>query len=84
MSHHVAQFVTILIRDDAFVASVEDTIVTKLRWARDAHRWKDREDIRNILAVRAVDLDWTYLSRWASEHGTTALLEEIKASLPQF
>ncbi len=36
----------------AFVASAEDMIVTKLRWAQ--HRAKDREDIRNILAVRAV------------------------------
>ncbi len=30
----------------AFVASAEDMIVTKLRWAQDAHRAKDREDIR--------------------------------------
>lgn len=67
----------------AFVASAEDTIVTKLRWAQDAHRAKDREDIRNILAVRAADLDWIYLKRWALEHGTATLLDEIRASLPQ-
>ena len=30
----------------ASVASVEDMIITKLRWARGAHRNKDRDDIR--------------------------------------
>ena len=66
----------------AFVASPEDMIVTKLRWAQDAHRAKDREDIRNILAVRGDDLDWSYLRRWATEHGTAALLEQIRESIP--
>jgi hypothetical protein len=66
----------------ACVASAEDTIVTKLRWAREADRPKDREDIRNILAVRASDLDWVYVKRWALAHGTSTLLDEIRASLP--
>jgi hypothetical protein len=61
-----------MIRNDSGVESVSacwvalppsrprrDTIVTKLRWAREANRSKDRDDIRNILAVRASDLDWT-------------------------
>ena len=67
---------------DAFVATAEDMIVTKLRWARDAGRLKDREDIRNIVAVRGSELDWPYLERWTSEHGTGDLLAEIRASLP--
>jgi hypothetical protein len=67
---------------DAFVATAEDMIVTKLRWARDAGRLKDREDIRNILAIRGSELDWPYLERWTSEHGTGDLLAEIRASLP--
>jgi hypothetical protein len=66
---------------DAFVASPEDMIVTKLRWARDAHRAKDRDDIRNILAVRGAELDWIYLHRWSTAHGTLALLEEIRQSI---
>lgn len=67
----------------AFVASAEDMIVTKLRWASEAHRAKDRDDIRNILAVRAADLDWAYLERWALAHGTMTLFNEIRASLPK-
>lgn len=66
----------------AFVASAEDMIVTKLRWADEAHRQKDREDIRNMLAVRGTELDWMYLQRWSTEHRTSALLEEIRGSIP--
>lgn len=65
----------------ATVASAEDTIVTKLRWATGAHREKDRADIRNVIAVRHADLDWTYVEHWAAEHGTSALLADLKASL---
>jgi hypothetical protein len=64
-----------------FLASAEDMVVTKLRWAVEADRAKDREDIRNILAVRGADLDWEYLRRWAAEHGTLELLEQIRASI---
>lgn len=66
----------------AFVATAEDMIVTKLRWADEAHRAKDREDVRNILAVRGPDLDWTYVRRWSTEHGTLDLLEEVRGSVP--
>jgi hypothetical protein len=66
----------------AFVATAEDTILTKLRWLLEVERSKDREDIRNILAVRGSDLDWVYLRRWATEHDTLALLEAIGRSLP--
>ncbi|MDO8794026.1 MAG: hypothetical protein Q7J25_05345 [Vicinamibacterales bacterium] len=66
----------------AFVATAEDMIVTKLRWAAGAHRSKDRDDIRNILAVQGSGLDWAYLDRWSTVHGTASLLGEIRASVP--
>lgn len=65
-----------------YIATAEDMIVTKLRWAREAGRGKDRDDVRNIVAVRWGTLDWAYVERWASEHGTLELLEEIKRSVP--
>ena len=68
---------------DSFVASAEDMIITKLRWAIGASRPKDREDIRNILAVQGQALDWDYVGRWAALHGTAPLLAEIKASVPR-
>jgi hypothetical protein len=67
---------------DSFVASAEDTIITKLRWALGAKRSKDRDDIRNILAVQGSRLDWDYLNLWAAAHGTTQLLGELRASVP--
>ncbi len=66
----------------AFIASPEDMIVTKLRWVHEAFRSKDREDIRNIIAVRGAELDWAYLRRWSGEHGTLTLLDEIRESVP--
>lgn len=65
----------------AHVASAEDMVITKLRWAMDARRAKDREDARNILAVRGDDLDWDYVERWADVHGTRALLDELRTSI---
>ena len=65
------------------VAPAEDMIVTKLRWAGQAHRWKDRDDVRNMIAVRGSELDWPYVRRWTDEHGTTAILDEVIQSLPR-
>ncbi len=59
---------------DSFVASAEDMIITKLRWAVDANRPKDREDIRNILAIQGPLLDWSYLDHWTAVHGTAPML----------
>ena len=66
----------------ALVATAEDMIVTKLRWANAVHRSKDVEDIRNMVAVRGPDIDWAYVSRWSVEHGTAGLLEDIRGSIP--
>jgi hypothetical protein len=65
----------------AFVATAEDMIITKLRWAIAAGRSKDRDDVRNMMAVRGDDLDWPYLHRWCLAHGTEALLQQIRASI---
>ena len=65
----------------AFVATAEDMIITKLRWAVAADRSKDKDDVRNMLAVRGGELDWPYLRRWCVEHGTDALLQQIRSSV---
>ena len=71
-----------LLGRDAFVATAEDMIVTKLRWANAAGRSKDIEDIRNITAVRGSELDWVYVEQWAAEHGTAELLGQIRSTIP--
>ena len=83
--HDVARFerrqrVRVLDRD---VSTAEDMIVTKLRWGLLANRGKDRDDIRNMIAVRGADLDWTYIERWSRAHDTLELLGAIRDSIPR-
>jgi hypothetical protein len=74
---------TVILGRRAWVASAEDMILTKLRWLRAADRSKDRDDIRNILAVQGSALDWVYIRRWNDTHGTASLLEQIRATVPR-
>ncbi|HWE35219.1 MAG TPA: hypothetical protein VG406_01505 [Isosphaeraceae bacterium] len=65
-----------------FIPAVEDVIITKLRWALHLARSKDRDDARDVIAVQGDRIDWDYVHRWCEEHGTRALLDEIRASIP--
>ncbi len=67
------------IRVEAFdrtvsVPTAED-IINKLQWSRP----KDFEDAFGVLAVQRDRLDWTYLEKWTTAHGTRERLEELKA-----
>jgi len=59
------------------VPSVEDVVVTKVRWLHSQHRAKDREDLENVIGVQRANIDWKYVHRWCDEHGTRELLDEI-------
>lgn len=63
---------------DAWISTAEDLIIQKLRWFRD----KDRDDLRNILAVQGDALDFAHIHRWCDAHGTRGRLEEIQRSIP--
>lgn len=67
-----------------WLPSVEDVIVTKLRWAAIAGRSKDREDARDVIAVQDVEgrIDWECVHGWCERHGTRALLDEVRRSIP--
>jgi hypothetical protein len=60
----------------------EDVVITKLNWLKLLRRDKDRDDVRNVVAVQAENLDWPYIHRWCDTHGTRQLLEEIRRSIP--
>ncbi len=75
------QLVSLLGRQ-VWIPTVEDVIVTKLHWALLGRRSKDREDIHDVIAVQSHRIDWDYVHRWCDEHGTRALLDEIRASIP--
>lgn len=63
---------------EAWVPTAEDVIVTKLRWARS----KDKDDVRDVIAVQGDAIDWDYVHSWTDPHGTRGLLDEIRASIP--
>lgn len=65
----------------AWIASAEDAVVTKLRWASYVGREKDIGDARNILAMKADALDLPYIENWCDAHGSRPLLEKIRAEL---
>ncbi|MGQ0635770.1 MAG: nucleotidyltransferase [Planctomycetaceae bacterium] len=67
---------------DTFLPTAEDVIVTKLRWLLRAGRNKDRDDLRDVIAVQGERLDWNYIDRWCDEHGTRTQLDEIRKSIP--
>lgn len=71
-----------LLGADAFVASAEDMIVTKLRWIAGANRPKDWDDVRNIIAVQGDALDWPYVESWCRLHETMRILSDIRAGAP--
>ncbi|MDA7888657.1 hypothetical protein N9A86_04695 [Akkermansiaceae bacterium] len=69
----------------AWLATAEDVIVQKLRWAGAAKRSKDFDDVVNVLLRQASDgaLDFRYIKKWCAEHRTTELLEEARVEAGQ-
>lgn len=62
-----------------WVASLEDMIVTKLRWSQHAGREKDIADARNLIAVQLEHIDWPYVESWCDRHGTREILDRLRA-----
>ncbi len=62
-----------------YIPTPEDVIVTKLRWARN----KDRDDVAAVIGVQGNAIEWDYVHHWTEQHGTRALLDEIRATIPQ-
>jgi hypothetical protein len=86
-AHDQARFTrrrrVVLLGQSVSIATAEDMVITKLRWARDGGRSKDFDDVRNILAVQGAALDGAYLAHWTAQHETAALLDRIRALLPR-
>jgi hypothetical protein len=67
---------------ETWLPQVEDVIVTKARWSHQGRRTKDSDDVRDVISVQGDALDWNYIYGWADRHGTRALLDEIRKSIP--
>jgi len=71
-----------LFQREVNLPTVEDVVVTKLLWALAAKRSKDWEDVQTVIAVQDRNIDWPYVYGWCDRHGTRALLDEIRRSIP--
>jgi len=62
--------------------TVEDVIITKLRWSRAGRRQKDVEDVANVIAVQGDRIDWDYVTSWCDRHGTREILDRLRQLPP--
>jgi hypothetical protein len=67
--------------EQVWMASVEDTILSKLDWYRLGGGVSDRQwgDVTGVLKVQGERLDFAYLRQWAKELGVADLLERAFA-----
>jgi hypothetical protein len=57
----------------AALATPEDTILSKLEWAKASGSTRQIEDARGVVEVKGPDLDCAYVERWARELGVLDL-----------
>lgn len=61
----------------ADLATPEDTILSKLEWAKKGGSERQLEDARGVVEVRGTDLDRDYVERWARELDVLELWRRI-------
>jgi hypothetical protein len=61
-----------------FVATAEDTILSKLEWAKLGESDRQLRDVAGIFALRRATLDRAYIERWAPELGVSELWERVQ------
>jgi len=61
-----------------WIATLDDMIITKLRWSQHAGREKDISDARNLIGVQYERVDWPYVESWCDRHGTRELLDRLR------
>ncbi len=63
---------------DAFVATAEDVILSKLEWHAAGGSERQLEDVVGVLELRGSTLDFAYIERWARELGVTDAWERAR------
>lgn len=62
-----------------FVASAEDTLISKLEWAKQGGGSQlQLRDVSGILQLRGDDLDIVYIERWVAELGLGELWRQVR------
>jgi len=67
-----------MIDREAWIPGPEDLVIQKLRWAR----FKDLDDVRNILAVQGEAIDYAHIELWCARHGTLERLADVRGGIP--
>jgi hypothetical protein len=52
-----------------YIASAEDVLIAKMRWAKLGHSERQLQDAAGILGVQADALDIAYIEHWVAEFG---------------
>ena len=60
-------------------ASAEDTVISKLEWAKEGESQRQLEDAAGIIRVQAGNLDTAYIERWVRELGLSEQWAAAKA-----
>jgi hypothetical protein len=63
-------------------ATAEDTILTKLEWAKLGDSDRQYGDAIGIIRVQGPRLDWSYMERWADDLALRDLLERARRAEP--
>ncbi|MBN1772401.1 MAG: hypothetical protein JXB32_14120 [Deltaproteobacteria bacterium] len=63
-------------------ATAEDTVLTKLEWARLGDSERQYADAVGIIGVQREGLEWAYLERWAANLGLSDLLQRARRGEP--
>jgi len=62
----------------AFFARVEDVIIRKMDYYMEGGSTRHLEDIRGILETYEGEIDDDYITRWATERGTSEIWEQLR------
>lgn len=60
------------------IASMEDTIIQKLRWYKEARIEKHLVDAAFVFQIQYANLDKRYITRWAEKLDVATFLKELK------
>lgn len=68
---------TTLMGTQVSMASPEDSILSKLEWAKNSGSQKQLDDVRLVLKVQKKLLDYDYLNEWAKKLGIYETLQKL-------
>ena len=58
-----------LVGTEVFIASAEDTVLSKLEWARSGASERQIRDVQGVLSVQGDNLDLDYIEHWVAALG---------------